>query len=292
MVTDRPPVEPAALARVLQVVETWTAPHAAAAVRVKGRPMAMVGRRDHRFPLASISKVIAAYTTLIAVEEGTVALDDLVGPPGCTLRHLLCHAGGLPFDGPDPIAPVGTRRIYSNTGVDLVAAHVAERSGLPFDQYVTEAVLLPLGMLATDVSGSAARDYRSTIVDLDRFVGELVQPTLLAAETWAAAVQVQFPELDGVVPGVGTFRPCPWGLGPELRGTKSPHWTGRHNSPATYGHFGGAGTFVWVDPVAGVSLSVLTDRAFGDWALQEWPSLSDTVLSTAGTPPPSIVEEG
>jgi CubicO group peptidase (beta-lactamase class C family) len=50
------------------------------------------------------------------------------------------------------------------------------------------------------------------------------------------------------------------------------------NSPSTFGHFGGAGTFLWVDPVARIALAALTDRPFGPWALDAWPALSDAVL--------------
>ena len=65
-------------------------------------------------------------------------------------------------------------------------------------------------------------------------------------------------------------------------GDKSPHWTGRTNAPATFGHFGGAGTMMWVDPAAGCALVALTDRPFDDWsieALQLWPALSDAVVA-------------
>ncbi len=65
---------------------------------------------------------------------------------------------------------------------------------------------------------------------------------------------VAFPGLKGVLPGVGTFDPLDWGLGAELRDGKDPHWTGSRNSPATFGHFGGSGTFVWVDPGLDVAL--------------------------------------
>jgi len=54
------------------------------------------------------------------------------------------------------------------------------------------------------------------------------------------------------------------------------------NSAATFGHFGGAGTFLWVDPEVGVALAVLTDRPFGPWALTAWPSLSEAVLAAVG----------
>jgi CubicO group peptidase (beta-lactamase class C family) len=45
--------------------------------------------------------------------------------------------------------------------------------------------------------------------------------------------------------------PNDWGLGFELRDTKEPHWTGTRNSPRTYGHFGGSGSFLWLDPEPG-----------------------------------------
>ena len=76
--------------------------------------------------------------------------------------------------------------------------------------------------------------------------------------------------------------PNDWGLGFELRDGKSPHWTGSRNSAQTFGHFGRAGTFLWVDPVAGVALGCLTTLEFGDWAKEAWPRLSDAVLAEAG----------
>ena len=69
-----------------------------------------------------------------------------------------------------------------------------------------------------------------------------------------------------------------WGLGFELRDGKRPHWTGERNSPRTFGHFGAAGTFLWVDPGVGLALACLTDLEFGDWAKDAWPRLSDSVL--------------
>src|SRR5699024_12359958 len=71
---------------------------------------------------------------------------------------------------------------------------------------------------------------------------------------------VQFPELVGIMPGFGKQSPNPFGLGIEVRGTKSPHWTGAHNSPATFGHIGMRGTAFWVDPVADLALVVGTSR--------------------------------
>jgi CubicO group peptidase (beta-lactamase class C family) len=85
-----------------------------------------------------------------------------------------------------------------------------------------------------------------------------------------------------VLPGFGRQEPNDWGLGLELRDGKTPHWTGSRNSPRTFGHFGRSGTFLWVDPVAGIALACLTDLPFGDWAVEAWPRLSDAVLAELG----------
>ena len=89
------------------------------------------------------------------------------------------------------------------------------------------------------------------------------------------------PGLVGVLPGWGRMDPNDWGLGFELRDHKQPHWTGRGNSPRTFGHFGATGTFLWVDPDAGLACGALTDRDFGDWAKEAWPRFSDAVLAEA-----------
>ncbi len=93
--------------------------------------------------------------------------------------------------------------------------------------------------------------------------------------------------LDGVLPGFGRQGPCDWGLGPEIRGHKSPHWTGARNSPATFGHFGQSGSFLWVDPHAGLALAGLSGTSFGPWAKAAWPPLSDAVLRAAGRAGPA-----
>lgn len=274
-----------ALARLLDDELTgWPVDHAAAAVVTPDGQVVLHGPTDRVLALASLSKPMAAWATLVAVEEGIVDLDDAVGPPECTLRHLLAHAGGLPFEGDAPVEPVGRVRIYSNTGYDLIAEHVATAADIPFATYLDEAVLAPLGMADSRLEGSAAHGVRSTCADVARFVGELLAPRLVAPATAAEACSVQFAELDGVVPGIGRFSPCPWGLGPEIAGHKHPHWSGSVRSPRSVGHFGGAGTMMLADPDAGVGVVALTDRPFGEWAaeaVRAWSSLLDAVLSLA-----------
>jgi CubicO group peptidase (beta-lactamase class C family) len=164
----------------------------------------------------------------------------------------------------------------------VLAATLAEQSGLAIGAYLGEAVLAPLRMTSTSVEGSPAKDGWATVDDLSAFAAELLRPTLLAPETWRAATTVAFPGLAGIVPGVGRFDPCDWGLGFELRDGKAPHWTGSRCAPETFGHFGGAGSFLWVDPTVHVALVCLTDREFGPWALDAWPALSDSVLAEWG----------
>lgn len=142
--------------------------------------------------------------------------------------------------------------------------------------------MVPLAMAATRLEGSPAWGVSSTVHDLLRFAAELRRPRLVSAETHRQMITPHLADLAGLVPGYGKQDPCPWGLGPELRGHKAPHWTGAHNSPATFGHFGRAGTMLWLDPVADVALVALTDREFGPWAIEAWPRLADAVLAAAG----------
>ncbi len=82
-----------------------------------------------------------------------------------------------------------------------------------------------------------------------------------------------------MLPDYGRFSPLDWGLGVELKGEKAGHWSGDRTSPRTFGHFGGSGTFVWVDPQLGVACAVVTTRDFGEWAKEAWPRLSDAVVA-------------
>ncbi len=231
------------------------------------------------FPWASVTKLVTAVAMWVAVEEETVAWDDPAGPAGSTLGHLLAHASGLAPDSDDVLAPPGSRRIYSNRGIEVAADHLAAAAGMPFDAYAREAVLEPLGMSATRLEGSPAWGATGPLVDLLALAGELLQPRLVGPATVARATGVAFPGLAGVLPGFGRQETNDWGLGVEVRDHKQPHWTGSRNSPATFGHFGRSGSMLWVDPGAGRALVALADRPFGPWAAQAWPRLSDAVLA-------------
>ena len=266
------------------LVADWPVETVSVGVTGPDGTLGLAGDPEWMTRIASVGKLLVGLAALVAVEEGTLELDAPAGPPGSTIRHLLAHASGLAFDADRSIAPPGRRRIYSNTGIERFADHLAARAEMPFEEYLDLGVLEPLGMAHTELRGSAAHAVWSTVSDLLALCRELLRPTLVSATTLADATRPHFPDLAGVLPDVGRFDPNPWGLTFEIRDGKRPHWTGLRNSPATFGHFGGSGSFLWVDPAARLASVALADRDFGPWALEAWPKLSDTVLDRFAPP--------
>ena len=273
---------PADFAAILSVVDVFGADHAAAALVRPDGVLATHGDADHRYRWASVTKPFTAMTVLIAADRGLLDLDEPAGPPDSTVRHLLSHASGLPFEGEALLAAPGRKRIYSNPGYDQLGDLVAARAGKTFESALIAWILRPLAMDRTFLEDRPSEGLAGPILDLAAFARELLRPTLLTPASAAAMREVAFPGLSGVVPGIGRFDPCDWGLGVELHDAKRLHWMGAGNSPATFGHFGGSGTFLWVDPAVDRALVVLTDRPFGAWALDAWPAFSDAVLTSLG----------
>jgi len=266
----------------LDSLTTWPGAHRAAGWTTRSGHGARAGDARQPFALASVTKLLTATAVLVAVQEEIIRLDEPAGPTGSTVRLLLCHASGLPFEGSEPMAAPGKRRIYGNSAYEVLGGLVAERADLPFPDYVREAVLEPLDLGETTVAGPPAHGARSTLRDLLRFAAELLDPgRVLAPELLAEATTPQLPDLDGMLPGFGPQLPNPWGLGFELKGTKAPHWTPPDASPRTFGHFGQSGAFLWVDPDAGVACAGLGDEPFDDWARHAWPVLGSAVLAAA-----------
>ncbi|SFB22277.1 CubicO group peptidase, beta-lactamase class C family [Amycolatopsis marina] len=264
----------------VRLIEQWPVDNASTAVvAADGRVLGSHGDTSRVYPLASVTKLLTAYTALIAIEEGVVELDTPAGPEGSTIRHLLAHTSGLGFDAHKVMAEPGTRRLYSNAGFEQLTEALEQHSDIPFRDYQAEALFGPLAMRDTVLEGSPAAGAKSTVDDLTTFAAELQRPTLIDPRTLAMATSVAFPGLSGVLPGFGHQKPNDWGLGFSIRDHKSPHWTGEHSSPGTFGHFGQSGTFLWVDPEAGAACVVLTDRTFGPWAAETWPPFTDAVLA-------------
>jgi CubicO group peptidase (beta-lactamase class C family) len=265
--------------QAFEVLESWPAEHVSVGVRTRDGREWHHGPPDRSYAWASVTKPATALVTLVAVEEGIVGLDAPAGPPGSTVRHLLAHASGLGPEPGSPLAKPAQRRIYSDYGFNVLADHVAAQAEMPFARYFRD-VLIPIGS-DVELHGSAGSGVRGSVQALLELARELLTPTVIAPETLAEATEVAFPGLVGVLPGFGRMEPNDWGLGFELRDEKQPHWTGGRNSPRTFGHFGQTGTFLWVDPEAGVACGCLTDLDFGDWAKEAWPRLSDAVIQEA-----------
>ncbi len=275
------------------------------------RTLIEAGDVDEIFPFASVTKPIVAWSALVAVERGLLDLEAPAGAgtahgsagagtahgsagagtargsagagtavlPGATVRHLLAHASGIAFDSDAVLAAPGTRRIYSNRGIELLGERLEEATATPLETWVETTVLEPLGMSSVLVPGSPAHSGEGSARDLAVFARELAAPRLVGADLAAEATSVAFPGLDGVLPGYGRQAPNDFGLGVEVRGRKHPHWTGTANSPATFGHFGQSGSFIWVDPVARRQAVFLGAQPFRRAHVTQWPELSDQILA-------------
>ena len=137
--------------------------------------------------ICSISKLFTAVAVMKLYDEGKVRLDDRVddllphynlkqqfpesGP--ITIRSLLTHSSGLPreaaypyWTGPDfpfptreqvdadlgkqqTLYPASTYFQYSNLGLTLLGEIVEEVSGEPYESYVKDHILEPLGLSDT-----------------------------------------------------------------------------------------------------------------------------------------------
>ncbi|MGO2520222.1 MAG: serine hydrolase domain-containing protein [Microbacterium sp.] len=244
-------------------------------IAVQGDPHAALA-------LASVSKPLTAWGALIAVERGLIDLDEPAGPEGSTVLNLLDHTSGLPFEGDQSQAAPGTRRIYSNAGFDALGAHIAEAVGTPFSDWMSREVTTPLGMTEIEVTGRPSAGYQASIADLLLFGREVLRPTLIPAALRDLALRVSRPGLRGVVPGYGSFDDNQWGLGFELKGVKSPHWLSDSFAPETAGHFGGQGSFFFVDRSRDLAAAFLSGVAFGDEHKRIWPPLTEEIVARYG----------
>lgn len=140
---------------------------------------------DTIYRIASITKLFTATAVLQLRDAGKLQLDDpivsylpwfamqneFVDAPAITIRHLLTHTAGLPREAQFPYwtdnqfptwaqmeatigqqttaVPTATRWKYSNLGLSLAGAIVAQVSGLAYEAYVQENILRPLGMTST-----------------------------------------------------------------------------------------------------------------------------------------------
>ena len=154
---------------------------------------------DTVFRIASMTKSFTAVAILKLRDDGRLSLDDpaeryvpelkelkypTTDSPRITVRHLLTHSEGFPEDNPwgdqqlgasdedlsrmmsegIPFSNApGTAYEYSNYGFAILGRIVANVSGQPYDRYVTENILKPLGMASTTLHPSKVPPERFAV---------------------------------------------------------------------------------------------------------------------------------
>lgn len=224
-------------------------------------------------PWASVTKMVVAMAFGVEVDWGLQKYETGTDIPGVNLASLLSHASGFGLEEGDARIAMGEKRIYSNYAVDLAVSRVVEDN--PPATWLADRVFTPLGMNSTSLTGRPAAGAEGSTADLMRLGLAWLRPELLSHATRDRIIRPYMPALDGIVPGFGRFSPCPWGLGPEVRGQKE-HWMGDW-SPESFGHFGQSGALLLLDAQAGIGVAATSTAPFGPWAVSLWPIWTSAV---------------
>jgi beta-lactamase class C len=140
----------------------------------------------------------------------------------------------------------------------------------PFNSPFWRSLALPWAGLVTTPAGALAL--------LGAFLD--AGPGLLSPSLRAAAIADQTGGLSGGFIEPLAWSPCPWGLGPEVRGEKAPHWVPPAAGPASFGHSGASGSLAWADPASGVAWVILGARtADNGWLLRRSGDVSAAILA-------------
>ncbi|MEN9933930.1 MAG: hypothetical protein RLZZ387_509 [Chloroflexota bacterium] len=211
-------------------------------------------------------------------------------------------------------APPWTRVQYSNAGYGLVALAAERVARRPFAELLREQVLDPLGIegylgqepprppaALADVRGrhrgtpiepfnssfwrSLALPWAGLVTTapgalalVRAYLGE--PAGFLSAGLRTAATADQTGGLAGGFIAPLCWDPCPWGLGPEVRGEKQPHWVPEAAGPRSFGHSGASGTLAWADPTSSLAWVILGARvADSGWLLRRSGAVSDALLA-------------
>src|SRR5215213_9485630 len=210
--------------------------------------------------------------------------------------------------------PPGTRVQYDNVGYGLLAAVVEWRTNQSFADALRDLVLGPLGIegylgaeppravaALADVRGrqrgGELEPFNSTFWQslalpwaglLTTAEGALAlvrafqgyPAAFLRPATRAEAIRNQTGDLAGGFVKPLFWSPCPWGLGPDLLGNKTPHWAPAEAGPDSFGHSGASGCLAWAAPSAGVAWAILGARtADSGWLLRRAPAIGAAILA-------------
>lgn len=262
------------------IVADWPGQPTAVVFRVEGgvvRIVAQAGDLSERRPWASVSKMAVSLAFGVEFDWGLHQYTDGLGPRGATLANLLSHSSGLGLEECDPVVAVGTKRVYSNYGFDYaVGAVVGENDPA---NWLDGRIFRPFGMHTTRLEGRPSANVVGSTEDLVTLAVAWLRPDAVASTTRTRLCTPYLPTLDGIVPGFGRFTPCPWGLGPEIRGEKS-HWMGDW-PPASFGHFGQSGALMLVNVDEQIGLVATSSEPFGAWAVSLWPKWTTSMRQLA-----------
>jgi beta-lactamase class C len=260
--------------------------------------------------LISVRQALAHLTGLPEdLPPGTLRARDLP-----SLDTITDHLIALPLQ----FEP-GTALRYSNAGYALLGRLINRVTGRDIWDYARERLLEPMGLdgivarpgpelddriaLVAD-AGSAGSDHESynsrywrdlaipwgglfgTARDIAAFAEQFLTGGTLPLSARARELMTT-DQANGVSGGLTSLKlnwdPASWGIGWEVKGNKRRHWTGDYTSPATWCHWGAAGTLVWTDPTIRVTVAVFGNRtSFSQWPFQpvaRWARLSNAIIA-------------
>lgn len=211
----------------------------------------------------------------------------------------------------------GSQLIYSNTGYGILGRLAEAVTGRDFWDVAWENVFEPLELHETiarpgpeldtriarvqDVYGQGrpTESYNSqywrdlaipwgglygTPLDSVRFAATFLRQGdgFILPELAREMITDQVHGLSGEVQAAKVTWPVAfWGLGWEVKGSKTRHWTGSLTSPRTFCHYGAAGTLLWADPELDLAAAIFANRAtFHLWPFRppRWATLSDALV--------------
>ena len=303
------------------------------------------------YDIASLTKVVVTTTLVAKLAEGDfpvpIDLDARIerylpewasGPQPewrheVTVRHLLTHTSGLPpfkeywrtskskqdtldriFAEPLAYEP-GTKEVYSDLGIILMAEIIERLTGKPLDELAREYIFSPLAMTSSMYNPPKNRWPTIAPTEIDnQYRHHLIQGEVhdenaaaIGGVSGHAGVFSTAPDLaafcqmllNGGVYGhrrilnratIGEFT-TPQRL---ASGTRTLGWaapteggsSGQFFGPRSFGHTGFTGTSIWIDPDRQLFVVLLTNRVYPTRENQKHikirPALHDAVVQSLG----------
>lgn len=273
---------------------------------------------DTIFDAASLTKVVATTPSIMKLfEQGKIRLDDPVtkyipefqgGQSDITIRLLMTHFSGFapdfdmgsPWNGyaagllkalaEKPIAPPGSRFIYSDTNFILLGEIVQRLSGQTLADFAHDQIYAPLGMNETRFLPPTSLVPRIAPTEIDESTGVLERGVVndprsramggVAGHAGLFTTADDLAKYAAMMLGMGTYgaarifdaatvkkftepaspadQPILRGLGWDIDSTFSSN-RGELYPIGSFGHTGYTGTSMWLDPTTNSFVIVLTN---------------------------------